>query len=547
MNIINIEVKEDLNPEKKLLIMASIPEEDPNPIIRMTMAGEIIYSNASGKALSQYWKKAQAILPSEIIHKMKKLPHKNAILYEESSIDSIHYLLSISWSESCQQINIYGTDITKFKINQQDFIQLARNDGLTQIANRKYFEEKLTEALQINSLNNRRIGLVMIDLDNFKMVNDSLGHLTGDRLLQFATKRMLRCLRKGDFIARLGGDEFIVIINNATVETASVIAENINQALVKPFEFGGYHVEISCSIGIALSPETAIVPMELLKHADIAMYEAKKAGKNRAFVFSNAVHRLAYQRDLIIKKDLKYAMSKNEFFLEYQPQFDLKNDQILGFEALLRWQHPDKGIILPNEFIPLAEQSGLINNIGQWIIEQAISDYSSTLFPHFQGNLSINISLPQLTDGRFIDTLTDSLYKNHLSKDNLILDLSDHILNTHLEALPKCLDALHAQGIKLSLDNFGSPNIPFTTLLDIPLNYIKFDKNLIENIANPKQQAVLQGMIAITAKLGMQVIQKGVERREQAEILKSFGCPYAQGKYFCKPLRLPNLLKFLSK
>lgn len=538
---------EDINPEKRLLIMASIPEEDPNPIIRMTMTGAIIYSNSSGKALSLYWQRMHSLLPGQIIDKMKALPEKNSILYEEASIDNVQYLLAISWSESCQQINIYGTDITKFKVSQQDFIQLARYDGLTQIANRKYFEEKLSESLQINSLNNRRIGLIMIDLDNFKTVNDSLGHLTGDRLLQFSTKRMLRCLRKGDFIARLGGDEFIIIINNATAETASVIAENIHRALIKPFEFGGYQVEISCSIGIAISPENDIMPMELLKHADIAMYEAKKAGKNRTFVFSNAIHRLAYQRDLIIRKDLKYAMGRNEFYLEYQPQFDLKNDSIVGFEALLRWHHPDKGIILPNEFIPLAEQSGLINNIGQWIIEQAISDYTSKLFPHFQGNLSINISLPQLTDGRFIDTLTDSLYKYNLDKENLILDLSDHILNTHVDSLPGCLAALRTRGIKLSLDNFGSPNIPFTTLLDMPLNYIKFDSNLIENLKGPKQRILLEGMIEITAKLGMQVIQKGVEKKEQAEVLKSFHCPFAQGKYFCKPLRVEALLKFLSK
>lgn len=538
---------EESGSQRKLQLLASMAEQDPNPIIGLDARENIAYCNVSGKEILLYWQKLYDALPKSLLIAARKSRKSRQLIREEMEIDNKNYLFSFVWVAEFDHVNVYGTDITQLKSKEQEILSLANLDVLTQIANRQYFQQRLEALLKENSITHEPISLLLIDLDNFKMVNDSLGHAMGDKLLQSATKRMARCLRAHDFIARLGGDEFIIILNKTDILGASIVADNINQVLIKPFQFGGYRMEIGCSIGIALYPDTGKSVTELLKHADIAMYQAKKAGKNKSHTFSNQLYQMQYQRDLSIKKDLKFATARNEFYLEYQPQYHLDSKTIFGFEAFLRWDHPKRGLISPNEFLPLAEQTGLIQSIGQWIIEQAISDYTTYLLPYGKSSLSINISLPQLHDARFIDTLCDNIRQNHLSNQQLILDLSENALNAQLPYVLKSLETLHEIGIKLSMDNFGGPKMPLSLLIEMPLDYLKFDNSLLYYLdKRPKQQLLLSGMIGLTHKLGIEVIQKAVEKKEQDALITALDCHYGQGIYYCKPMRLDKLISFLG-
>jgi predicted signal transduction protein with EAL and GGDEF domain len=346
----------------------------------------------------------------------------------------------------------------------------------------------------------------------------------------------------------LGGDEFIVMLNRTDADAATIVADKLNHVLSKPFQFGEYRMEITCSIGIAIFPDSGLNASDLLRHADIAMYQAKKSGKDRYTLFSNQLHYVQHQRHNIIKKDLKHAAARNQLTLEYQPQFNLADGKIIGFEALLRWNHPDQGLIFPAEFIPLAEQTGTISTIGQWAIEQAISDFSKFILPlHPKAKLSLNVSLMQISDARFLDTLCDSLASYSLSNDYLILDVSEHIMATSMKEIYKALDDIHERGIKISLDNFGGPHVSLSKLLELPIDYIKLDQRLLYGMEDhDKQRQLLAGILELANKLNLHVIQKGIENLEQSEILKSLGYELVQGYHYCQPVDINELQKFLK-
>ncbi|HGE7391418.1 TPA: putative bifunctional diguanylate cyclase/phosphodiesterase [Legionella pneumophila] len=416
------------------------------------------------------------------------------------------------------------------------------------MANRQYFEEKLIEKIYEHHLKEKSLALLLIDLDNFKIVNDTLGHPTGDKLLMAVTNRMTRCLRANDFIARLGGDEFIVLLDQCNTDTAVKVAEKIINVLGKPFQFDEYHMTITASIGIAIYPETSEIASDLLKYADIAMYQSKKTGKNKCTVFSKNLHYKENQRNEILKKDIELAALKRELYIDYQPQIDLSDNTIVGIEALLRWSHPTLGLILPTEFIPIAEQTGCIHTISQWFIEQTLLDYSQ--FQQLSSNikLSINVSLSQLNDTRFTKILCDSLLQNNLSKSKIILDISERMIAPHFIQISKKLKQIHHIGINISLDNFCCPQISLPELLSLPLDYLKVDQRLLIGIEGKiKLRKLLSGIINLTKDLNIKIIQKGIETAEQHEVIKSLGCQYAQGYFYCKPVALNDLLPLIKK
>jgi diguanylate cyclase (GGDEF)-like protein len=287
----------DFSSQRKLQFLADMTEQDPNPIIGLDSQNNIAYCNVSGKEILLYWQKLYNELPKTLLIAAQNCRTSHQIIREEMDINNKNYLFTLVWVAEFNHVNLYGTDITQLKTKEQDILNLANIDSLTKIANRQYFQQRLETLLDESSITNSPISLLLIDLDNFKLVNDSLGHAMGDKLLQSATKRMVRCLRAQDFIARLGGDEFIIILDKTDLVGASIVADKINQVLIKPFQFGGYRMEIGCSIGIAIYPETGKSVTELLKHADIAMYQAKKAGKNKSQTFSNQLYHKQYQRE----------------------------------------------------------------------------------------------------------------------------------------------------------------------------------------------------------------------------------------------------------
>lgn len=543
---INLEIERLLN-QRKLQFLASIPQQDPNPVMRILPSGDIIFANNQGKKIIKYWMKHYSGLPERLLKEASMAQTSGQVIRMEIEVECKIYLFTLIWMSEFNQINIYGTDISQLKTTEKDMLNLARFDALTQIANRQYFEEKLTEKIHQHSIDHHSMALLLIDLDNFKTINDTLGHPIGDRLLKAATKRMVRCIRQEDFIARLGGDEFIVLLNKSNTDAAIMVAEKLINVLARIFQFGEYTMRISASIGIALYPETGTSTSDLLKHADIAMYQAKKAGKNNYAVFSKSVHYVQDKRNEIIRKELKFAAVKNELYVEYQPQIDIILNQIIGFEALLRWVHPQEGLILPTEFISIAEQTGCIHIISQWMIEQSLQDYNSLITSNFNPRLSINVSLSQLSDARFIDSLNDNLLQFQMNKERIILDISERTIAPYFKQISKSMKKIHQIGIKICLDNFGSPQISLPKLLALPLDCLKLDQQLLTCIeTKEKHRMLLKGIINLAEELDIEIIQKGVETEEQHQIIKSLGCQYAQGYYYCKPINIIELQRFIN-
>lgn len=543
---INLEIERLLN-QRKLQFLASIPQQDPNPVMRILPSGDVIFANNQGKKIIKYWMKHYSGLPERLLKEVHKAQTSNQVIRMEMEVECKIYLFTLIWMSEFNQINIYGTDISQLKSTEKDMLNLARFDALTQIANRQYFEEKLMEKMHEHSIDNQSMALLLVDFDNFKTINDTLGHPIGDRLLKAATKRMARCIRQEDFIARLGGDEFIVMLNKSDTNAAIMVAEKLINVLARTFQFGEYTMRISASVGIALYPETGTSTSDLLKHADIAMYQAKKAGKNNYAVFSKSVHYVQDKRNEIIRKELKFAAAKNELFVEYQPEIDIISNQIIGFEALLRWQHPLEGLILPNEFISVAEQTGCIHIISQWMIEQSLQDYNLLINKDFNPRLSINVSLSQLSDARFIDSLNDNLLQFNINKEKIILDISERTIAPYFKQISKSMKKIHQIGIKICLDNFGSPQISLPKLLALPLDCLKLDQQLLTNIeTKAKHRMLLKGIISLTKELHIEVIQKGIETEEQHRIIKALGCRYAQGYYYCKPINITELQRFIK-
>ncbi|TAL59688.1 MAG: EAL domain-containing protein [Legionella sp.] len=544
---INLEI-ERLLSQRKLQFLASIAEQDPNPIIRILPTGEVIFANTQGKNILQIWLNQYSSLPKNLLQEATKATKHKKPVRLEMEVDNTTYLFSLIWIPDFNQVNIYGTDISQLKSTQQNMMSMARFDALTQIANRQYFEEYLQQKIQDHLLEGKELALLLIDLDDFKIINDTLGHPIGDLLLKAATKRMARCLRKDDFIARLGGDEFIVVLNNSNTNSAVMVAEKMIGVLARSFQFGEYRMKITASIGISFYPRDGLILGELLKHSDVAMYQAKKEGKNSYSIYSKYFHVVQDKRIEVIRKELKQAASKNQLYVDYQPFYDMHTNKVIGIEALLRWVHPKQGLILPNEFIGIAEQTGSIHLISQWLIEQALKDFSKIHGLNKTTKLSINISLSQLNDARFLDTFCDSLTQYNISRDRIILDISERILAPHFQQLAKNLRKLHNIGLNIGLDNFGSPQVSIPKLLALPIDYIKLDQLLLLGTEkSTKHRLLLKGIIQLAKELYLTVIQKGIETEEQNEIIKSIGGQYAQGYYYCKPLKIEELEEFLKK
>lgn len=544
---ISLEI-ERLLTHKKLQFLASFPQQDPNPVMRIQADSTILYANKSGRAILDYWAMRKPEIPDKLMDACQRAQKSGEVIREEFEVNNHIYLFTFVWIESFSQINIYATEITELKSVQQKMRDLANYDVLTNIANRQFFNQTLSTWIDSAKNNNTLLGLLLIDLDNFKSVNDTMGHSVGDRLLKTLTRRISGCLRRTDFIARLGGDEFVVLLKIHNTSDIEMIAEKITRALSTPFELGEYHIETSCSIGVSFYPQNGLTPGELLKKADIAMYQAKKNGRNQYILFSDTKHHGQSKRRTVIKRDLKNPSLASQLYIDYQPEFDLNSAQIIGFEAFVRWRHPKQGLISPNEFLPLAEQTGSIYSIGYWVIKQALHDYQTTMSPITNAKLSLNIAQSQLNDQHFVDNLCEDLDRNNMDTDLVILDIAEQISIIQNRHLDEHLQAIRAHGIQLSLDNYGSSHSSLSRLLEVPINIVKLDQNFLHTLhANPRNKAFISGIISLANKMGLQVIQKGVENKEQSELLIDLGCHYAQGYYYCPPLPIHTLELFLTK
>ncbi len=446
------------------------------------------------------------------------------------------------------------TDISQRKAAEEEIQYLAFYDPLTRLPNRRLLTDRMQQALASCARSSRRGALLFIDLDNFKILNDTLGHDKGDLLLQQVALRLTACVREGDSIARLGGDEFVLMLEdlnenaNEAATQAEAIGEKILAALNRPYDLAGHEYHNTPSIGITLFEDHQNSVDELMKHADLAMYEAKKAGRNTLRFFDPRMQATISAR-AVLEQDLREGLKAQQFLLFYQPQVDAAG-RITGMEALVRWQHPQRGLVSPALFIPLAEETGLIAPLGQWVLETACNQLVAWAAQADRAHLTIavNVSARQFRQPDFVEQVLGVLKRSGANPHQLKLELTESLLLDNVEEIISKMTALKACGIGFSLDDFGTGYSSLAYLKRLPLDQLKIDQSFVRDLlTDPNDAAIARTIVALAQSLGLSVIAEGVETRAQRDCLAAQGCHAYQGYLFGRPLPLADFELLLSQ
>lgn len=442
-------------------------------------------------------------------------------------------------------------DVTERKALENQLTHQALHDPLTKLANRVLFRNRVEHALARAERVNKPIAVLFLDLDNFKTINDSLGHAAGDQLLVSVSERLHLCLRTSDTAARLGGDEFAVLVEDSEQsDDAVLVAERILDFLRPPFMIDGKEVYVGTSIGIAITETGRENPEDLLRNADVAMYMAKKNGRGCYVIFENTMHSALIKR-MELESDLRRSIEKGNFLLNYQPIVDLKTEKLIGMEALVRWRHPKRGIIPPLEFIPIAEETGLIVPLGRWILETACRQANlwKTKFLKDQlFSLTVNLSGGQFEQQNIVETVAAALEKSGLPPECLVLEITENMMLHNTEATIKKLEQLKALGIRLAIDDFGTGYSSLSYLQRFPVDILKIDKSFVDKISSGKEgAAVARAIITMSEALQLRTVAEGIEKQEQTRELQNLGCEFGQGYLFAKPLSNGEMEEFLNR
>jgi diguanylate cyclase (GGDEF)-like protein len=424
--------------------------------------------------------------------------------------------------------------------NKEHFRHAAFHDALTGLPNRPLLIDHLKLAIEHSKLHlDHLFAVLFIDLDRFKNINDSLGHNTGDQLLVAVAGRIGEGMRPTDTIARLGGDEFAILLDGLEDSTiATAVAARIQGELLKPFSLNGHEVYITASIGIRLSTDGREDPETMLRDADTAMYRAKDNGKARHELFDSTMHTRAVAV-LRLENDLRRAIERKEFCVHYQPIVSLETEALVGFEALARWNHPERGLVPPDEFIPLAEETGLITEIGAWVLHEACMQLRQwqQVARTRSLTMSVNLSGKELTQTDLIQQVKNTLEQTELNPNCLRLEITESVVMENAELATNTLLQLRKLGVQLSIDDFGTGYSSLSYLHRFPVNTLKIDRSFIGRMANGDENSeIVRTICTLANNLGMEVVAEGVETREQLELLRSLKCEYGQGYLFAKPL-----------
>ncbi len=429
-------------------------------------------------------------------------------------------------------------DISELKATQERIRHLAHHDTLTNLPNRFSLHEKLEQALSFCRRNNRQLALMLIDLDRFKTINDTLGHHAGDALLVQVADRLRATVRDSDIVARLGGDEFVVALPGINSPSdAAHLADKIARRISEPYQIIGQEQRTSPSIGICLYPNDAVEIGDLLKNADVAMYHAKAQGRGNYQFFTEDMH-IAMTQRMTIEADLRLALERQEFVLHYQPQLDLRRGTIVGVEALIRWQHPTRGMVPPNEFIPVAEETGMIGAIGDWVLAEACRQLRAWQDDGIQHlRMSINLSASQFMDKTLPDRIHELLGQYGLEAGLIDLEVTESMSMASPDESISVMRTLSGSGLTLSIDDFGTGYSSLAYLKLLPIRTLKIDRSFVKDIeTDPNDADICDVTVLLAHKLGLEVVAEGVENEAQLKFLLSIGCEKVQGYLISRPL-----------
>jgi diguanylate cyclase (GGDEF)-like protein/PAS domain S-box-containing protein len=454
------------------------------------------------------------------------------------------------FGDAGQVLHYEGTveDVTERRLYQARIEQQANYDTLTGLANRSLLDDRLQQGILTAASYGTRLAVAFVDLDRFKFINDTLGHHLGDKLLQAMADRFRACVREFDTVARLGGDEFVLLINGqGEPDAVATIMERMLEVIAQPWRYGQSELEITCSIGVALYPDDGSDADTLLKHADSAMYRAKEHGRNNFQFFTNDINVVMKER-LELETNLRRAIEREQFELHYQPRIDIASRRIVGCEALLRWQVPGHGIVEPDRFIPVSEETGLIVPIGKWVLQTACSQ---NIAWHQAGlppiAVSVNVSPRQFRHGNLVQTIAEALAQTGLDPQYLEIELTENMVMYDGEQMIDMLNAIKDLGVQISVDDFGTGYSSLSYLKRFPVDRLKIDRSFVQFLATDSDDAaIVRTIIALGHNLGLKVVAEGVETEEQVKFLTEYECDELQGYYFARPLPARGFCKLLD-
>lgn len=563
------DITERIQVETERKRLASILEATPDLVAIHAPDGHLRYLNSSGRRLLELGGNAtlegrclKDIFPEDTAEKLlvDVIPYVRQHRYwtgetvlnfreGESLPVSLVVIAHSGEKGEVEELSIIARDISERHRYEKELRHQATHDALTNLPNRFYLIDYFTQALERARRNNRCIALLFLDLDNFKRINDSLGHATGDRLLQQVALRLIECLRPSDTIVRHGGDEFTVMADDlACVESALIVLRKLQAAFEQPIKLGHHEVYVTFSTGIALYPHDGTGVEDLLRHADTAMYQAKGIGSNQYCFYTPEMNAHGHEY-LEMEADLRHALENREFRIYCQPQIDLLTGHMVGAEVLLRWQHPSRGLVSPVEFIPLLETSGLIIPVGEWVVREACRlhrDWCSAGFDALR--VSVNVSAAQFRDGNLVEIIGRILREEGMQGNCLELEITENIVMRDPITAAAILDTLHAMGVRTAIDDFGTGYSSLAYLKQFSLNVLKIDQAFVGDLGRDRSdEAIVEASISLAQKLGMETVAEGVETREQLVFLQERGCNMVQGYFLSRPLPFQELVELLPK
>ena len=562
------DITERKTHEEKIRILSQAIEQSPVSVVITNIDGDIEYVNRNFEKITGY-------TMEEVVGKNPRILKSEKI--NESTYQSLWQTItsgkawrgelinrkrdgSLFW-ESAQiapVVNEQGViqhyigvkeDITLRKQQEDQIIHQAHFDTLTDLPNRFLSLDRLSQLMNAANRSKKKVAVLFLDLDDFKKINDTLGHDTGDKLLKETASRLLKGVRLSDTVGRLGGDEFIVLIGDInTPDDARPVAQALLDKISNAYNIDGRELILTTSIGIAIYPDDGETPTELLRCADSAMYQAKALGSNTYAYYTYALNQ-ATERRLAIEEQLHGALERDEFYLTYQPQIDISSGRIISLEVLLRWNSQNLGSIPPDEFIPVAEHSGLIVPIGRFVLQQAMAFQAQLLNTHGQSlKIAVNLSPRQFRDPHLVEFISDSIEQAQIPAQSLELEITEGVLLISHNYIDEALKTLKSMDLSIAMDDFGTGYSSIAYLRKYPFDVVKIDKNFIRDITvDIRDQELINAAIDMAHGLGLKVVAEGVETAEQLQYLKARGCDIAQGYHFSRPLEKEELLKLLQQ